>query len=64
MLLFALALLYFLYGLSEFLRNQDNEEAQSVGKQHMVWGIIGLFLMFAVFGILNMIENTVRAFVT
>lgn len=58
-LLFALAVGYFLYGLLKFMQNQDNETAQSEGKQHMVWGVIGVFLMIAVYGILNLLANTV-----
>ena len=57
--MFALAVLYFLFGLAEFIRNQDNEEAQSAGKKHMLWGVIGVFLMMAVGGILSIIERTV-----
>lgn len=58
-LLFAVAVGYFLYGLLKFMQNQDNETAQSEGKQHMVWGVIGIFLMIAVYGILNLVANTV-----
>jgi hypothetical protein len=59
-LLFALALLYFLWGLFEFLSNQDNEEARSVGKSHMIYGIIGLTIMIGVWTILQIITNTLN----
>lgn len=58
-LLFAAAVGYFLYGLLNFMQNQDNETAQTEGKHHMVWGVIGVFLMIAVYGILNLLANTV-----
>lgn len=58
-LLFAAAVGYFLYGLLKFIQNQDSETAQGEGKQHMVWGVVGIFLMIAVYGILNLIANTV-----
>lgn len=57
-LLFALALGYFLFGVLKFIQNQDNETAQEEGKKHMIWGIIGIFLMIAVYGILDIIETT------
>lgn len=57
-LLFALAVVYFLYGVFQFISNQDNEEAKTKGKAHMVWGIIGIVIMMGVFTILNMIINT------
>lgn len=59
MLLFALATFYFLFGLLKFIQNQDDENAQEDGKRHMVWGVIGIFLMMAVYGILNLIGATV-----
>lgn len=58
-LLFAAAVGYFLYGVMVFIRNQGSEKDQEVGKQHMVWGVIGIFLMIAVYGILNLIANSV-----
>ena len=58
-LLFALAIIYFLYGLAKYLLSPDNEEIKSTSKQHMLWGIIGMFIMVAVFGIMNMILTTV-----
>ena len=58
-LLFALATGYFLFGLMKFIQNQDNEEAQSEGKRHMVWGVIGIAIMTGVYGILNTIYLSV-----
>lgn len=57
--LIAVAVVYFLFGLMEFVRNQDNEEAKTDGKRHMMWGVIGMAIMFSVYGILNVINNTV-----
>lgn len=56
--LFALAIVYFLYGVYEFISNQENEENKTTGKNHMVWGIIGIVIMMGVFTILNIIMNT------
>jgi succinate dehydrogenase/fumarate reductase cytochrome b subunit len=57
-LLFALAVVYFLYGVFQFISNQESEEAKTKGKSHMLWGIIGIVVMMGVFTILNMIMNT------
>lgn len=57
-LLIALAVLYFLYGLLKFIGNQDNATEQEAGKRHMIWGVIGVFLMLSVGGILAIISNT------
>ena len=57
-LLFALAVVYFLYGVFEFLSNQENEEKKTTGKQHMIWGIVGITIMLGVWTILGIILNT------
>lgn len=57
-LLFALAMMYFLYGVLKFIQNQDNETEQTEGKRHMVWGIVGIAIMVSVYGILHLIQNT------
>ena len=51
-LLFALATILFLWGVVEFLISRDNEEERDKGKRHMLWGAIGLVIMFSVNGIL------------
>jgi len=57
-LLFALAVVYFLYGVFEFIMNQENEEKKTNGKQHMLWGIVGITIMMGVFMIMNMLLTT------
>ncbi len=56
--LFALAVVYFLYGVFQFISNSESEEAKTKGKSHMIWGIIGIVIMMGVFTILNMIMRT------
>jgi len=58
LLLFALALAYFLYGVFEFIGNGDNDEKKTTGKSHMLWGIIGITIMMGVWTILGVILNT------
>jgi uncharacterized membrane protein YidH (DUF202 family) len=57
-LLFALAMVYFIYGVARYLLSPDNEEIRKTSKDHMLWGIIGMFIMVSVFGILSLIMNT------
>ena len=59
--LFALALVMFLWGIVQFISNAENEEKLSEGKEHMLWGIVGMFIMVSVFGIMNLICNTIGA---
>ncbi|MFA6355283.1 MAG: hypothetical protein WCW65_02570 [Candidatus Paceibacterota bacterium] len=57
--IFALAICYFLYGLVKYLLSPDNEEIRTSSKSHMLWGIFGMFIMVAVFGIMNLLLTTV-----
>jgi uncharacterized membrane protein YidH (DUF202 family) len=57
--LFALAVVYFVYGLVRYLLTPDNEEIRTSSKSHMLWGIFGMFIMIAVFGIMNILLKTV-----
>ena len=57
-LLFTLAVVYFVYGLVRYLLSPDNEEIRKSSKSHMLWGIIGMFIMVSVFGIMSLIINT------
>ncbi|MES2416246.1 MAG: hypothetical protein V4504_00935 [Patescibacteria group bacterium] len=59
-LLFALAVVYFLWGIFEFISNTENEEARTIGKKHMLFGVIGIFIMIAVWSILSIIMNTLN----
>jgi len=55
--LIALASMIFIWGLLEFIAGADNEEKRNIGKRHLVWGIIGLFIMLSVYGIIQLIAN-------
>ncbi|MFA6251688.1 MAG: hypothetical protein WC603_03635 [Candidatus Paceibacterota bacterium] len=58
-LIFALAVVIFVYGLIKYLLSPDNEEVRKSSKSHMLWGVVGMFIMVAVFGIMNIILNTI-----
>ena len=58
-ILFALATMYFFYGVAAYIWNPDNEEMREKGKIGMLYGLIGIFIMVAVFGILSFIINVV-----
>lgn len=59
--LFVLAIAYFIYGLIEFVAGADNQEKRITGKRHLMWGIIGLFIMFSVWGIIKIILNFINS---
>ena len=61
MLLFALATILFLWGVTEFIINRDNEEEREKGKRHMIWGLTGLVIMFVANGIIWLLINFVAS---
>lgn len=50
-----LALLAFFWGLVKFIFAQGNEEAKTDAKKIMLWGLIALFVMVSVWGLINFI---------
>jgi nitrogen fixation-related uncharacterized protein len=61
LLLFAVGLLIFVWGLIEFLWGMSkggSDDSRRNGKNHMLWGIVGMFIMVSAFAIVNVIKNT------
>lgn len=57
--LIVLALVVFLWGIAEFVRGADNASSRETGKIHMLWGIIGLFIMVSAYAIMKIVMNSV-----
>ena len=55
--MFAVAVVMFIYGIVEYIWSADNEDKVAVGKKHMIYGIIGIFVMIGVYGILNILSG-------
>lgn len=55
--MFAVAVVMFIYGIVEYIWSADNEDKVSDGKRHMIWGIIGMFVMIGVYGVLNILSG-------
>lgn len=58
MLLSAAAFLYFLYGSVVYIMNAENETARNTGRLHMLWGIVGLVVMFSAYALIEIATNT------
>lgn len=54
----ALALLYFFWGLATYILNAADKEKKKDGREIMIWGIIALFVMVSVWGIINVVRDT------
>lgn len=57
-LMMAVALLVFLYGCFEFIANAGVPGKRDEGKKHILWGVIGMFIMVSAYGILYIAAGT------
>lgn len=56
----ALALLAFFWGLVTYIFGSGDAEKRKKGLAIMIWGIIALFVMLSVFGIINALQSTLE----
>lgn len=56
-LVVTLAVLFFFWGLAVFVLNAGDEEKRKEGRNIMVWGIIALFFIVAVWGIVRLLAS-------
>ena len=52
------AILFFFYGLAKYILNAGDEEKKKEGRSIMIWGVIALFVMVSIWGIINVLADT------
>ncbi len=57
-IVFGIALIFFFWGMAQFILHADDKDAREEGKQRMLWGIVALFVIVSIYGILTFIGNT------
>jgi len=57
-LLFVLSIAGFVYGIMQYFLNPENEEKRKQGKSFMLWGIVALFVMVSIWGLVGILSNT------
>lgn len=58
-ILVTLALIAFFWGVAKYvIQGAHDEKSLEQGKQIMLWGIIGLFVMVSVWGLVAIVQNT------
>ncbi len=55
---FTLATAAFIWGVIQYVINAENEEKRKNGKTFMIWGLIALFVMISLWGLVNVLTNT------
>jgi len=56
-ILVALAVLLFIWGVIKFVFAAENDEARAEGKKVMTWGIIALFVIVSVWGLVELLQQ-------
>lgn len=54
----ALAVVYFLYGVTQYIMQAGNEEKRTEARNTMIWGIVAIFVMVSVWGLVNLLQDT------
>lgn len=55
-LLGALALVIFFWGLVQYIYRSGDAHAHAEGRERMVWSLIAIFVLFSVWGILQLMS--------
>lgn len=50
-LILAAAVIFFLWGVFQFVMAAGDDEARAKGRNHIIWGIIGIAVMVSVWGL-------------
>lgn len=58
-LLIAVAVVAFIWGVIIMVINPDNEDKKKQGKSFMIWGIIALFVIVSIWGLVALLSNTI-----
>jgi hypothetical protein len=56
----ALALLGFFYGLAKFIFSAGDSDKQAEARSIMIWGVIALFVMVSVWGLVQFVGNALN----
>lgn len=54
-LMIGFGVLFFLYGLAKYMLQTDSTEGRATARQVMLWGVIMIFVMVSIWGLVNLI---------
>lgn len=56
-MVFALAVLFFFWGIAKFILKAGDSKAKEEGRNIMIWGVIALFVLVSFWGIIGFIQK-------
>ncbi|OHA93672.1 MAG: hypothetical protein A3H52_01755 [Candidatus Zambryskibacteria bacterium RIFCSPLOWO2_02_FULL_39_26] len=57
-IVFGLAVVYFFWGIGQFVLHAGDQKMRDEGKKKILWGVIALFVMVSIWGIVKFIGDT------
>ena len=55
------AFILFAYGVFEMIRKGGSDEGRKVGRQHVIWGLVGLVILFGATTIVSIIGKVAQS---
>ena len=56
----ALALLYFFWGLANFILSSGDKDKREKSRGIMIWGVIALFIIVSIWGLIRVVQQTLN----
>lgn len=56
--IFALAIIYFFYGVAKFILSAGDPKNAESGRSIMIYGVIAIAVMASVYGLVNLLQDT------
>lgn len=57
-LLITAAVVVFMWGVTQYILNADDSTKRSEGRSFIVWGLVALFVIVSVWGLVAVLQNT------
>ena len=59
-IIITLAVIYFFWGLATYILNSGDAEKEKEGRSIMIWGVVALFVMVSVWGLVGFIGDSLN----
>lgn len=57
-ILVTIAIVFFIWGVIQYVINPNSSEEREKGQQYMIWGIVGLFVILSIWGLVAILTGT------
>jgi len=57
-IIITLAVIYLFYGVAKYVMAAGDEEKQKQGRSIMIYGVIGLFVIVSIWGLVGVVQST------